>query len=126
MSDHAARYLSARKLDASSTNRALADRAVSRAGRLAEIGAHCIPGVLRVETVETGGPDHMAPGCIFARVWLDAPGYTWAMEAKRAREQLEALAAQSNLVLMVALYRVTAADRRRERWAWRLRGLLPW
>lgn len=121
MTDHAARFIAARKLDPSPANRARARRAVARAGRLAELGAHLIPGILRVETVETGGPDHMAPGCIFARVVLDAPELAWQGEAERAREQLEALAAQRNLVLMVAMYRATPGDRRRERLAWACR-----
>ena len=118
---HAARYLAARKLDPSPAHLAIARRAVARAGRLAELGAHLIPGILSARTVETGDPDHMAKGCIFARVVLDAPEVSWQAEAAAAREQLELLAEQRGLQLMVAMYRATPGDRRRERARWALR-----
>lgn len=122
MTDHAHRYLAARSLDASPANIAVALRRELRAGRLAELGAHLIPGILRVGTIETGGPDHMAPGCIFARVVLDAPESTWNDEAKKARGDLEALASQHGLILMVAIYRATRWDK----WAESLRWSLRW
>jgi len=121
MTSHAARYLAARNLDPSPANLAVARRRVARAGRLAELGAHLIPGVLHVQTVETGGPDHMSPGSVFARVVLDAPELSWQAEAMNARAQLEALAAQRGLRLMVAIYRATPRDHRRERVRWALR-----
>ena len=123
MSDdiHAARLLAAHKLDASPANLAHARRRVARAGRLAELGAHLVPGVLAVETVETGGPDHMAPGSIFARVILDAPEHSWGAEASALATGLQARAAERGLELMLAIYRAGSRDRRRERLRWAFR-----
>jgi hypothetical protein len=118
---HALRLLSARKLDPSPGNIRYASRRVLAAGRLAELGAHMIPGILRVSSVEHGDADMMASGAIMAEVWLDAPAHEWD---RRAREvmQLEQIAASrpKPLRLMLAIYRASWLDRMRERLAWRL------
>lgn len=121
MTDHARRLLAARELDPSPANLAYARRRVMRAGRLAELGAHMVPGVLAVRTVETGDHDHMADGSIFARVVLDAPEASWGAEARKLAEGLEARAEERGLELMLAIDRATPRDRRRERLRWAFR-----
>jgi hypothetical protein len=121
LTDHATRLLAARKLDASPANLAYARRRVMRAGRLAELGAHLVPCVLAVETVETGEPDHMAEGSMFARVVLDAPEHTWGAEAAALDAGLRERAAERGLELMLAVDRATPRDRRRERLRWAFR-----
>ena len=114
---HALRLLSSTQLDESPGNIAYAARRVLAAGRLAELGAHMIPGVLRVSSVEHGDPDMMAPGSIMAEVWLDAPPHEWRRQADKVM-QLEHVAAERGLRLMVAVYRASKLDRVRERLAW--------
>ncbi len=115
---HAHALLHARGLDASESSLAYAERRVLAAGRLAELGARLIPGVVRVRTVEHGEPDAMGAGCIMAEVWLDAATMPeWQALAGRVLA-LEELAAKQGLRLMLAVWRASRWDRLRERWTW--------
>lgn len=115
---HAHALLIARGLDASESNLAYAERRVLAAGRLAELGAHLIPGIVRVRTIEHGEPDAMGAGCIIGEVWLDAATmHEWQALSTRVLE-LEKVAAKQGLRLMLAVWRASRWDRLRERWAW--------
>ncbi len=114
---HALRLLTARKLDPSPSNLAYARRRVLAAGRLAALGAHMVPGVLRVSSVEHGEADAMSPGSMMAEVWLDAPRHEWQRRAADLL-QLQDIAAGQGLRLTLAVYRATRWDRWRERLAW--------
>ncbi len=116
---HALRLLDQRSLDPSPANLAYAERRVLAAGRLAELGAHMVPGVLRVSSVEYGEPDMMSAGSMMAAVWLDAPVHEWQRRAADLL-QLEAIASGKGLRLTLAVYRATRWDRLRERLSWRL------
>ena len=118
---HALRLLESRGLDSSPSNTAWAARRVLAVGRLAELGAHRVSGLLRVRTVETGDADAMAPGSMFAEVWLDARDIgEWRARAGQLLE-LERAAASQGLRLTLAVYRSSRFDRLRERLAWALR-----
>lgn len=117
---HAHALLHVWGLDASRANLAYAKRRVLAAGRLAGLGAHLIPGIIRVRTVEHGEPDAMGEGCVMAEVWLDA-GTMPEWQALAARVlALEELAAKQGLRLVLAVWRASKWDRLRERWvSWR-------
>lgn len=114
---HALRLLEVSKMDPSPGNLAHASRRVLAAGRLAELGAHMIPGVLRVSSVEYGDADMMASGAIMALVWLDAPEHEWGQRAREVMK-LEQIAAAQQYRLTVAVYRASRMDSLRERLAW--------
>ncbi len=118
---HALRLLDQRSLDPSPANLAYAERRVLAAGRLAELGAHMVPGVLRVSSVEYGEPDMMSAGSMMAAVWLDAPVHEWQCRAADLL-MLEELALRrpKPIRLTLAVYRATRWDRLRERLSWRL------
>lgn len=118
MTNHALRLLEARKLDPSPANISWASRRVRAAGRLASLGAHMVPGLLRTRVLEHGEVDMMAPGTITAECWLDARDVAeWRHRAAQLL-QLEQAAAAQQLRLVVAVHRVSRWDRLRERLAW--------
>lgn len=119
---HELRLLDKLKLDSSPSNLAFARRRVFRAGRLSEFGAHMAEGVLAVEVVDHGGPDYMQEGHVFARVVLDASAADFGKAAAALQEGLEGVAASRGQLLMLAVYRATARDRRRAWLRWTLRG----
>lgn len=108
-------------MDPSRANLAFARRRVMRAGRLAQLGAHMVDGVLDVQVIDHGGPDYMAEGDVFARVLLDAPESDLGARALQLEQGLAEVAQSRGQRLMLAVYRATERDcwRERVRWAFR-------
>lgn len=117
---HALRLLTAQKLDASTRNLTAATRRVFAAGRLAALGAHMAPGILKVRSVEHGEADAMTSAAIQAEVWLDARDDAEWRQRSRDLLLLESVAAGQGYRLSLAIYRADRWTRAGEwlRWHW--------
>ena len=119
---HALRLLTARGLDPSPRNLTVASRRVFAAGRLAELGAHMVPGLLRVESVEHGQADAMSPASIIATCWLDARDDAEWRERSVQLLELEELARAQGYRLTLAVFRATRWTRALAWLRWKLVG----